>query len=226
MRCLVLFLGCFLAATFEPPIVGADTIPHPKTYVPTLAEVEKYKGFYDDPRPILKTFGPEQVLPPELYMRLSYDVEKMKTLYIPVGPAGCGKSTFLKKNLNGCHVVSPDAIRFKMLDYPKSGIDFDRKIEPEVWETAYKQLDEALNEGSDIFFDATNLNFNRRYPVVARGLKYNYRIVMIFFRLDLWEIIRRNSSRRRRVPDSVLAKQWLSMYEPEEFEYDELRIVE
>jgi len=81
---LVFLLGCFLAATFGPPVVGADNIPHPKTYVPTLAQVEKYKGFYDDPRPILKTFGPKQVLPPELYTRLSYDVEKMKNLWAEV----------------------------------------------------------------------------------------------------------------------------------------------
>jgi len=88
MRCfeisLVFFLGCFLAATFGLPVVGADTIPHPETYVPTIAQVEKYKRFHDDPRPILKTFGPKQVLPPELYTRLSYDVEKMKTLWAEV----------------------------------------------------------------------------------------------------------------------------------------------
>jgi hypothetical protein len=88
MRCfklsLVFFLGCFLTPVFGPTVVGADNIPHPRTYILPLVEVEKHKAFYDDPRPMLATLGPKQVLPEELYRRLSYDIEKMKSLWTEV----------------------------------------------------------------------------------------------------------------------------------------------
>ncbi len=71
----------FILLLFRPWSVTADEIPHPSTYIPSLAEVEKHKAFYDDPRPYLKSFGPKQVLPPKLYSRLTNDIEKMKALW-------------------------------------------------------------------------------------------------------------------------------------------------
>jgi len=60
---------------------GEIDIPHPDTYIPTLTEIEKHKAPYDDPRPYLKTIGLKQVLPPELYKKLTYDIEEMKDLW-------------------------------------------------------------------------------------------------------------------------------------------------
>lgn len=57
---------------------GEDALPNPKTYVPDLATVEQHKAIFDDPRPYLVEFGPKQVLPPELYEKLTYDIEAMK----------------------------------------------------------------------------------------------------------------------------------------------------
>ncbi|MBI5445967.1 MAG: DUF1329 domain-containing protein [Deltaproteobacteria bacterium] len=53
----------------------------PKTYIPTISDVVKHKALTDDPRPYLTTFGPKQVLPKELYAKLSYDVDAMKSLW-------------------------------------------------------------------------------------------------------------------------------------------------
>ena len=71
---VVLFL--LLAAPAAP--AGEGDIPHPSTYVPAYSELLKHKAFYDDPRPYLLEFGPKQVLPPDLYARLVYDVDEMK----------------------------------------------------------------------------------------------------------------------------------------------------
>jgi hypothetical protein len=76
----LLLMYCIAAALFPLSVRAAD-IPHPETYLPTVGEVLKHKDFYDDPRPWLKTFGPKQALPPELYTQLTYDIETMKTVW-------------------------------------------------------------------------------------------------------------------------------------------------
>jgi len=49
-----------------------------------MDQLLEHKKFYDDPRPFLKTFGPKQVVPPELWAKISYDVDKMKDLWAEV----------------------------------------------------------------------------------------------------------------------------------------------
>ena len=55
--------------------------PKYQSYVPELNEIEKHKAIWDDPRPALNTFGPKQVIPEEMYDKMTYDVEKMKSLW-------------------------------------------------------------------------------------------------------------------------------------------------
>lgn len=81
---LLCFLVYCFVVSFLPFAVPAGEIPHPKSYQPNVTEIEKYKAPFDDPRPYLKTFGPKQILPPELYAKLTYDVEKMKNLWAEV----------------------------------------------------------------------------------------------------------------------------------------------
>jgi hypothetical protein len=87
----VCIVVCLMVAGFLPlaglafePVPESYTPPHPKTYVPTLADLYAHKKQYDDPRPFMKTFGPKQVLPPELYEKLCYDVEEMKDKWAEV----------------------------------------------------------------------------------------------------------------------------------------------
>jgi len=77
---MCLLICCVAIALLPLPLAAAE-IPHPETYLPTVHEVRKHKDFYDDPRPWLKTFGPKQAVPPELYAKLTYDIEKMKNLW-------------------------------------------------------------------------------------------------------------------------------------------------
>ena len=62
-------------------VARAAEYPHPETYCPTLGEFIAAKADFDDPRPYTKELGPKQVLPKELYAELSYDIEKMKSLW-------------------------------------------------------------------------------------------------------------------------------------------------
>ncbi len=67
----VLFISA--AVAFSPP--------HPKTYVPRMNEVYDHKNPIDDPRPIQKNFGPDTVLPKEIWDHLTHDVEVMKAAW-------------------------------------------------------------------------------------------------------------------------------------------------
>jgi len=79
--CKINFVVFCIVTFLFPLVVWAADIPQPETYFPTREQVEKYKKPFDDPRPYLKEFGPKQVLPKELYERLCYDEEKMKSLW-------------------------------------------------------------------------------------------------------------------------------------------------
>ena len=84
MKYFICFIRCipiYFVAIFASAAASDGELPRPETYIPTVADIRRHKAFYDDPRPILKTFGPKQVLPQALYSRLTYDVEKMQNVW-------------------------------------------------------------------------------------------------------------------------------------------------
>lgn len=78
---MVCFLSCWLILFYLPFIASAAEFPNPKTYVPTLNQIEKHKAPYDDPRPYVKEFGPKQIVPKEFMSKLVFDEGKMKALW-------------------------------------------------------------------------------------------------------------------------------------------------
>ncbi len=78
------FAICYLVFLFGlstwAPALGAG-----EEYGVTNLDLEKYKAFFDDPRPFLKQdLSYEKVLPPGVYAKLTYDVETMKTVWAEV----------------------------------------------------------------------------------------------------------------------------------------------
>ena len=71
-------LACCVVIMLVPWVLGAAELPHPKTYMRTWAELDEQKAFFDDPRPLLKTWGPKQIVPPEVYDQVTFDPEEMK----------------------------------------------------------------------------------------------------------------------------------------------------
>jgi len=72
-------LVLFLALLMVKPMVWAG-----EEYKVTLEEWAKNKKFFDDPRPFLKELHPKKILPPDVYAKLTYDVEAMKNLWAKV----------------------------------------------------------------------------------------------------------------------------------------------
>ena len=80
----------------------------------------------------------------------------MATLYIMCGIPGSGKSTFIRTHINKEQQVwvSRDVIRYRLVDEEESY--FSR--EDEVWEEFIRQINAFLQDGYDVFADATHIN--------------------------------------------------------------------
>jgi hypothetical protein len=85
MKLFKIGLFVLLALGVAVLVSAEDTgFPHPSTYLPTIDQLLNQKAKYDDPRPYLTTMGPKQILPPEMYAKLSWDVDKMKKAWAEV----------------------------------------------------------------------------------------------------------------------------------------------
>jgi len=73
------FLVLWLSATLLPSTAWtAGELPYPETYLPSTEEIMAQKASYDDKRNLFETFHPKDVLPPEVWKWMHFDVEEMK----------------------------------------------------------------------------------------------------------------------------------------------------
>ncbi len=76
----------FVAATFLYVILlslsawAEESLPHPDTYLPAASEAKKIYRIVDDPRDLMVTYPPKEILPPEIWEYLVVDVEEVKRL--------------------------------------------------------------------------------------------------------------------------------------------------
>ncbi len=82
---VITFLACcFVVLLLSVANSQEAAMPHPKTYVPSLEQVEKQKKTFDDPRPYLNTIGVKQVLPKAVYDKLAFNEDEMKRAWAEV----------------------------------------------------------------------------------------------------------------------------------------------
>ena len=82
----------------------------------------------------------------------------MSKLIILMGPAGCGKSTYINKmKSKNDVVVSSDSIRETYF-----GDINDQTHNKEVFQIFHNKINKALNEGKTVYADATNISFASR----------------------------------------------------------------
>lgn len=84
---------------------------------------------------------------------------KKPKFIIPVGISGSGKSTWINANRkSNTVVISPDEIRREL-----TGNISDQSKNNDVFVLAFKKAIDALNNGNDVIFDATNVtSFHRK----------------------------------------------------------------
>jgi hypothetical protein len=81
----ILSIGCIailFACTLMISSLWGGESPFKNERVPTLAQWIKEKDTFDDPRPLLKGAGdPKNYLSPEVYSKVTFDIETMKTAW-------------------------------------------------------------------------------------------------------------------------------------------------
>ena len=155
---------------------------------------------------------------------------KQKILFLMSGPPGCGKSTWIERQLwqDGGTWISRDNIRFGML---KEGEDYFAH-EDEVFDTFIHLIQEEINDSSStrIYVDATHLNKTARNKVLKQlDLSEVDEINCVFFNIDSETCIERNEQRTglARVPRSVIRRMWHTHTMPDADEnFDKIIIID
>mgnify|MGYP002624096008 CR=1 FL=1 len=138
----------------------------------------------------------------------------MAELFLMAGCPGAGKSTFLKNRIkkDTSVVISRDVIRFSII---KPDEDYFSH-EDEVLEIFWKQINEAIADGKDVFVDQTSLTPRARKWLLQHIEGYEH-ANLIWIDEDIKTCLERNEERRGTrsyVPRSVVRRMFYQFIEP------------
>lgn len=138
------------------------------------------------------------------------------TLYVPIGPPGCGKSSLGKKMvqhgiITSDAIVSSDAIRELV-----SGDPMNQDCTPVAFRIVDLILEYRLKNNLHVYMDATNLTAKPRSLMLDKALGYKQNIVIYLTSLTEDQILERNSSDHRVkngtvVPDHAMERMFQRM---------------
>lgn len=143
-------------------------------------------------------------------------IEKQKQLYITIGVSGSGKSSNRKDN---CIIISKDNLRYGFLNYEQTNRAFFSEIEDIIKKINLFSFHSFLEEGYNIYLDATNLTTKVRDPYIKEAIKYGYDIHFIIFN-NFKEAKKLNLKRERIVPTSLIETQIDTIEELTEEEFN------
>jgi predicted kinase len=144
-------------------------------------------------------------------------------LTVLVGLPGSGKSTWAKRNLPQHVYISPDEIR-----YEKFEVQFDQKVEPQVWQIALALVEGNLKLNRPVVFDATNLTPKRREFLVEIGQRHGAFLRAVLVNTPLSRCLKQNRTRRsfEHVPDRLIINMAKTLVKPKKEEgFDEVLVV-
>lgn len=152
----------------------------------------------------------------------------MNTLHILMGTPGSGKSTWIQNHLDEHTVwISRDDVRFSMVAEDEEYFSKEKQVFKEF----IRRIDNALENGYDVFADATHLNKASRNKLLrAVNHKLALNVDVIWIKTPLSECIYRNDNRkgtRSFVPRSVIRRMFYQIEKPEfEEGFDTIYIIE
>lgn len=144
------------------------------------------------------------------------------------GVPGAGKSTWLANNISNntnSVIVSRDAIRFSLL---KESEDYFAH-EKEVVKIFFQNINNALNQGKDVYVDATHLNWKSRKKLIDAIKVSNIKVNAIYFDIPLEVCLKQNNFRSGRacVPNSVIEKMFMDLTDPaaDPYHYNSIKYI-
>ena len=148
----------------------------------------------------------------------------MATLNIMIGIPGSGKSSYAKKYLltNNSVYLSSDDIRIELYGFE------DQTHNDVVFETMKKRTLNALKEGKDVIYDATNLNKKRRSGIINEAHKLDVQVDAYLCCTPINIILERNITRaERHLPWDKLEQMIKSIEPPMYYEgFDNIYLID
>lgn len=150
-------------------------------------------------------------------VHLEPNIRSEKTLFLPIGSSGCGKSTFFKKLSKEHELIhySWDNLRLEWYseDYSKA---YQMSAEDPHFNARYmKVFKEAMLTGKNIYIDNTNLSRKRRRPWITDARKHGYNVVAVVFPIALNTVIKRQKLRDDKdVPADAVRQHYMSLQCP------------
>lgn len=142
-----------------------------------------------------------------------------KKLYLLIGPAGAGKTTWVRNNAKAgtsAH-ISRDRIRFSMVD--KDEYYFSR--EDEVYTKFVDTICEALSSSwvDEVYADATHLSKKSRERLIRkidRNSCIDFDLIAVVVKPSISQCLEQNAQRtgREYVPESVITKMYTTFQHP------------
>jgi predicted kinase len=143
-----------------------------------------------------------------------------KKLYLMIGPAGGGKTTWIQDHASAgvsAH-ISRDRIRFDMVK--EDEYYFSR--EDEVYEAFVKQIAQALASPwvNEVFADATHLTRKGRERLISEidelHIAWDYEIIAVIVKPELEVCLAQNALRegRAKVPETVIRNMYNTYQSP------------
>ena len=138
----------------------------------------------------------------------------MSNLYLMCGVPGAGKSTFLKNKIKpeNTIVISRDEIRFSMVKPEEEYFSHENDVLEEFW----RQINEALKTGKDVFVDQTSLTPRSRKWLLQHVEGYDT-ANLVWIDEDLDTCIARNNMRkgtRAYVPEDQVRRMYSQFVKP------------
>lgn len=138
----------------------------------------------------------------------------MADLYLMCGIPGAGKSTFIKKRvkLNNAIIVSRDTIRFSIVKPEEDYFSHEDEVLTIFW----RQINEALAAGKNVFVDQTSLTPKARKLLLQHVKSYDH-ANLIWIDEDIQTCLERNEKRRGTrtyVPRNVIRRMNEQFIEP------------
>lgn len=132
----------------------------------------------------------------------------MGTIYVPVGLPASGKSTLAHK-MTDYIVISSDELRKELY-----GDINDQTHNAEIFEEMNRRTKQYIDEGKNVFYDATNLSRKRRGHLIKQIAKNADKKIAGYLHIDLETAIRRDEQRDRTVGAEVIKKMFKNLQIP------------
>lgn len=172
-----------------------DNIELFRTYCADEGCLSGPRGFASDHTRVLYFASDEHQRTPDVPM---YDDTRGEMICM-CGLPGAGKDSYIQAHLRGLPVVSLDDLRAEMHVDPTEN-------QGSVVQEGKERIREHLRRGERFVFNATNINRQRRSPIVQMALDYKARVRIVYVEAVRGQMLAQNKRRPGCVPEAVIQR--------------------